>query len=164
MMVRTPDYYVALEVQPNAAFEVIHAAYRVLALHHHPDRPTGSTERMIALNEAWAVLRYVDTRASYDRRRAADAELASVYDPGARPNPGGAFRPGPLARRHMARNSKSTILDFGQYAGWSVADIAERDPGYLDRLAATRVSRSIAEELHRVLATRRRAYPGPVPA
>jgi molecular chaperone DnaJ len=49
---------------------VIRAAYVRLAKQHHPDAG-GATERMVALNEAWAVLGDSGRRATYDRARRA---------------------------------------------------------------------------------------------
>ena len=35
------------------------------------------------------------------------------------------------AMRAAARNGESPVLDFGQYAGWRIADVAGHDPRYL---------------------------------
>ena len=64
--------------------EVIRAAYVSLAKEHHPDAG-GAAERMVALNEAWAVLGDVKRRAAYDQaRRATSAPppaQAARWDP-----------------------------------------------------------------------------------
>ena len=153
-MARTPDHYAVLQVDPNAEAAVIRAAYRVLALHYHPDRPSGSIARMIALNQAWAVLGDPTARASYDRERRDKVTAAEDSEPAVVAVPVGGFRPGPLGRRERARESASTVLDFGRYAGWSVADVALCDPAYLEWLASAPAGRSHADELHRVLAQR----------
>jgi hypothetical protein len=36
-----------------------------------------------------------------------------------------------LARIQAARHADSPMLDFGQYAGWRIAEVAEHDPRYL---------------------------------
>lgn len=47
------DWREVLEISvPSPSVEMITASYRRLALIHHPDRPTGSTEAFAELNEA----------------------------------------------------------------------------------------------------------------
>ena len=69
----TTDYYTILGVLPDAEDVVIRAAYRALAQRYHPDRwqghPAQGHERMIAINEAYAVLRDSIKRAEYDAAR-----------------------------------------------------------------------------------------------
>ena len=66
-----PDFYEALQVSSKAEQEVIEAAYKRLALKYHPDlNPTPeATERMQALNAAYAVLSDPVRRAEYDQER-----------------------------------------------------------------------------------------------
>lgn len=83
------DLYKTLQVDPEADPEVIQAAYRRLARKFHPDVAPGAeaAARMIAINEAWAVLRDPALRAAHDRdrtRRAAEARAGSGRAPGAR--------------------------------------------------------------------------------
>lgn len=47
-------WWEVLEVQPTATAAQVAEAYRRLAVVHHPDRPGGSHERMVALNRALA--------------------------------------------------------------------------------------------------------------
>lgn len=63
------DWYAVLEVNPQASAEVIAAAYRELAKHHHPDRG-GDPARMVELNQARDVLADARLRREYDRARA----------------------------------------------------------------------------------------------
>ena len=49
------NYYETLEVEPNASFGQIKAAYRKKALQCHPDRG-GSHVEMVKINEAWEIL------------------------------------------------------------------------------------------------------------
>ena len=46
--------FAVLFVTDDAPLEVIHAAYRALALTHHPDRPGGSESEMQRLNDAYS--------------------------------------------------------------------------------------------------------------
>jgi len=68
----TQDYYKVLGVDPGAQPQQIKAAYRNLAFQYHPDRnkaDPGASEKMKAVNEAYAVLSNAPKRAEYDRLR-----------------------------------------------------------------------------------------------
>lgn len=61
-----------LGVAPTAAPEVIRAAYRALALRHHPDRHAHSTmdgSVMAGLNKAYEILSNPERRRAYDQWR-----------------------------------------------------------------------------------------------
>ena len=64
------DYYEVLGVSRTATDQELKAAYRKLALQHHPDRNPGnaeSEERFKACSEAYQVLSDPQKRAAYDR-------------------------------------------------------------------------------------------------
>jgi molecular chaperone DnaJ len=64
------DYYETLGVARTAKDPEIKAAFRKLAMQHHPDRNPGDTEcehRFKEINEAYDVLKDGDKRAAYDR-------------------------------------------------------------------------------------------------
>lgn len=116
------DPYAILQVVPTAEQEVVHAAYRALALKYHPDRDTTkrAADKMASLNAAYAILRDEKTRAAHDRSQRVTIAGISVA-PTARPPsaaPPAAARPG-------------SVLSFGRYTGWSLRDLARRDPDYL---------------------------------
>ena len=144
------DHYAILQVDPRADPDVIKAAYRALARRYHPDRAGGSHERMIALNEAWAVLRDPVARAAYDRGR-----LSAQYREGVAPAaPQATWSPSSAPDRTpppRAADGSSSVLDFGRYAGWSLSDLARHDPDFLEWLARTPVGRSYRAEIERLL-------------
>src|ERR1700761_2805076 len=64
------DYYEALGVARSADTAESKAAFRKLAMEHHPDRNGGceqASARFKELNEAYSVLSDPDRRAAYDR-------------------------------------------------------------------------------------------------
>lgn len=122
-MAVTEDYYRQLQVHPSADGDVIHAAYRTLAQKHHPDAG-GSKLAMADLNRAWAVLGDTHARRVYDRQRAVAAIRAEATAQAKAESPAS-----PAAR--------GVVLDFGQYRGWSLIQVAQQDPDYLRWLART---------------------------
>jgi molecular chaperone DnaJ len=64
------DYYELLGVERGASDAAIKAAYRKLAMQHHPDKNGGcndAAEKFKALSEAYDVLKDPQKRAAYDR-------------------------------------------------------------------------------------------------
>jgi molecular chaperone DnaJ len=64
------DYYEILGVQRNAPAGAIKAAFRKLAMQHHPDRNPGraaAEQRFKEINEAYEVLKDDSKRAAYDQ-------------------------------------------------------------------------------------------------
>ena len=139
-MLSMVDLYRILQVAPDAEADVIRSAFRALARKYHPDLG-GSDGQMALLNEAWRVLGNPRERAQYDRHRAhPPAASPPAPDPSSPPH----WPPGP------------TTLDFGHYAGWSLAELATRDPDYLEWLARTSIGRRLQPEIEKLLAARRR--------
>lgn len=73
------NYYTILGVLPTAEDVVIRAAYRALAQRYHPDRYSGSPNRMTEINEAYETLSSPDKRKEYDRNRAASNKPEDEY-------------------------------------------------------------------------------------
>ncbi|CAN5199495.1 hypothetical protein BH23CHL9_BH23CHL9_04100 [soil metagenome] len=115
------DPYAVLQVVSTAEQEVVHGAFRALALKYHPDRDSSrrAAEKMGDLNRAYALLRDETARAAHDRNRRALIAGISVAA---------------TARAASARPSKTadgSVLGFGRYTGWSLPDLARQDPDYL---------------------------------
>ena len=125
-MTEQRDPYAVLQVDPAAELIVIEAAYRALARRSHPDGDAPDTERMAELSTAVAILRNPARRAQLDAQRAM-ARTVAVPISQPRAAPGTAWA--------SARSDANTVLDFGRYIGWSIADLARQDPDYLRWLA-----------------------------
>jgi curved DNA-binding protein CbpA len=116
------DPYAVLQVLPNAEPEVVNAAFKALALKYHPDhdQTRRAAEKMAVLNRGYGILRDERSRAAHDRARrvtVAGISVASTARQGAAAPP--------------STPSPGSVLNFGRYAGWSLRDLARRDPDYL---------------------------------
>ena len=114
------DPYAVLQVVPSCEPEVVHAAFRALALKYHPDRdPSKRAERKMAeLNRAYDLLRDPQARERYDRSHRVTISGVSVT----------AGRGGVAPMRSREAGS---VLNFGRYSGWGLRDLARQDPEYL---------------------------------
>lgn len=117
------DPYAVLQVVPTAEQEVVHAAFKALALKYHPDHDATrrAASKMADLNRAYAILRDEQTRAAHDRAQRRVVAGVSVA----------ARAPTAAAGPPPARPSGGSVLNFGRYTGWSLRDLARRDPDYL---------------------------------
>ena len=136
------DLYEVLQIHPRATAEVARAAYRALARIYHPDTG-GDGIHMTQLNKAWAVLGDPRLRSAYDAKR--ELRIAPVEAvPGAI-----GHRDDPSDGNHVpprSRHDTSTTLDFGRYAGWSLAQLVDADPDYLEWLIRTAIGRRFTAE------------------
>ena len=131
------DPYQVLQVLPSAEQEVLHAAFRALAMKYHPDRDSSAraSRRMIELNQAYAMVREPALRTQYDRsRKTARTPFDAAAVP---PMAGGRSAPPPVVQRNgrVDPNANATKLDSGRYAGWTLKDLAGHDPDYLKWLS-----------------------------
>jgi len=99
-----PDFYAIFGVPPSASQEEIRAAHRELVKRYHPDiYSTGddkarATERLQAINEAYAVLGNAERRKEYD---------ASRVEPPRRAEPAARERPAQVRRARSTPRSKA---------------------------------------------------------
>lgn len=117
------DPYSVLQVVPTAEQEVVHAAFKALALKYHPDhdQTRRAADKMADLNRAYALLRDEHARSTYDRSRRRVVAGVSVASSVTRSS---GVAPPPVS-------SGGSILTFGRYTGWSLRDLARRDPDYV---------------------------------
>ena len=167
------DPYAILQVQPSAQTDVIRAAYRALAMKHHPDAG-GSAAMMAEINEAWATLRNPVLRRRYDREQSLLRTAAAAAAPTPPAAPGRAQRawtapaaaPAATASERTFHASAGPsqrpgrdgrVLDFGRYAGWSILELSRSDPDYLLWLERTPIGRSFRGEIAQALEVRQAA-------
>jgi curved DNA-binding protein CbpA len=122
------DAYEVLHVTFDAPQVVIQAAYRALASLYHPDSDPspGAARRMAEVNGAYAKVRTADRRELYDRSRMLAARATQSAAPAA---------PSTTIVHRDPATPKRSVLDFGRYEGWSIGELAQRDPDYLRWLA-----------------------------
>ncbi len=136
------DAYRVLQVAPDCEDEVIHGAFRALALKYHPDRDGTqyAAKRMADLNLAYALVRDPRVRARHDTaRRRATLPAATTGRSGSAPAP---------PPRGMAAG---TQLTFGRYAGWTLRDLARQDPDYLRWLSRHSSGIRYRTEIYQIL-------------
>jgi curved DNA-binding protein CbpA len=149
-------YYQILQVDPEADADIIATVYRRLAQRFHPDMdPSPEAERrMRDLNQAHAVLRDPELRARYDAelqrrrdRRSGDRYLQRSTIPAAGP----AGESGPYGDAGPPVGPASgSLLDFGRYRGWTLGQIAARDPDFLDWFERSPGGRQYRAEIARL--------------
>jgi curved DNA-binding protein CbpA len=137
------DAYKVLQVDPRAELIVIHAAYRALARHCHPDGVAPDPARMAELNRAYAEIRDPESRQRYDTRRAMETMSAVPFV--------GQQRVDGWTPRAPRDAASPTVIDFGRYHGWRIADLARHDPDYLRWLCRHSSGLRFREAILRVL-------------
>jgi curved DNA-binding protein CbpA len=127
------DPHDILQVTSSAVPEVVEAAYRALALLHHPDRSSDpeAARAMAELNWAYGRLRDPEQRSAADEAR----EPIAVD-----PAPSSASlmermqEAAATAVERDPENPANVTLDFGRYSGMSLGQILRIEPGYLEWL------------------------------
>lgn len=121
------DPYEALQVSRSHPWPEIRTAYRMLARRYHADGTSPDKHRMVEINGAYARLEREHDGAGRDT---SPASPGVPVGPG-QPAPAGPSHGSLLDRIMAARRIDTPVVDFGQYAGWRIAEIAECDPRYL---------------------------------
>jgi curved DNA-binding protein CbpA len=157
-MIPANDPYRVLRIPRDAEHLVIRAAYRALAWQWHPDRG-GAPGQMIQINEAWRILGDSSRRAAFD---AAGLTGAAGPTPGPAPAPSD---PGAVERPSRAATEPG-VIDYGRYAGWSIDQLADHDPDFLEWLVRMPAGRQYAVQIREILGRReaQRAGLAPKPA
>lgn len=86
------DYYQTLGVDPSASQDEIKAAYRKLAMKHHPDRSGGDDTKFKQIQEAYATVGDEGKRAEYEQMRRGGPQVR--FSTGGMPDFGDMFGPG----------------------------------------------------------------------
>lgn len=143
----TFDPYAVLQVVASAEQEVVHAAFKALALKYHPDhdQTRRAADKMAELNRAYTLLRDEKARAAHDRTSRRQV-VAGVAVTGAAPRPAGVSAP-------AANPANGSVLTFGRYIGWGLKDLARRDPDYLLWLARHSSGIRYRTEIYAILRT-----------
>lgn len=144
-----PDWYTILQVSPSAEPEVVRAAYRALAQKYHPDHTSSAraAQRMAELNRAWAVVGEPAARRAYDRARRpviAGVQVPTIMQRVPPPAESGS---------RSGDDGSGSRLSFGRYTGWSLRDLARRDPDYLIWLSRHSSGLRYRTEIYQILHT-----------
>ncbi len=172
-----PDLYRVLGVHPSADLAAIRTAYRRLARRYHPDLAPevhpDDVRRMAEINRAWETLRDRGRREAYDRRRSlAGSGYVSPGPTAPATSTTRATRPAsaapPSGNRRAGGDGHATaratapagpppgrpdgsVLGFGRYAGWSLGQVAARDPDFLEWLERSSSGRPYRDEIDALL-------------
>jgi len=151
------DPYRVLGVSPDATPREIRDAYRRRARMAHPDLAgEDSASWMRDLNAAWEVLKDPGRRAAYDEASGLTPAPATKARSGAAASATAGFggtseEPWRGAAGPPPGTPYGTVLESGIYAGWSLAQVARRDKGYLAWLRDRPEGKRHAAEIDRIL-------------
>lgn len=142
------SYYRVLMVDSSADSDIIHTVYRRLARRFHPDADPSleAALHMREITEAYATLRDPAKRAAYDAQLAARRDRRST-DRWVR-------RPGEVAIGSAGAPMGppiGTLIDFGRYSGWTLGQIKQRDPDFLEWLMRAPIGRQYRDEIKHLL-------------
>jgi curved DNA-binding protein CbpA len=154
------DPYRVLGVSPSSPLREIRDAYRRRARMAHPDLAgDDDASWMRDLNTAWDILKDPERRAAYDastgRAGGPDAPAGGATGGAAAgaTRAGAAGDPWDGAAGPPPATPYGTVLTSGIYAGWSLAQVARQDRGYLAWLVGRPEGRPHRAEIERILGT-----------
>lgn len=135
------DPYAVLGVRRGLPWTEVRAAYWAMARRFHPDGTEPDSVRMAEINAAYEAVeceRRLRLQATPRPPRQPAGPTFTPTPPAAAPASEGhgatlgSPAPGSLLWRiRAARHVETPIIDFGEYAGWHISDIAQHDPRYL---------------------------------
>lgn len=167
------DPHEILGVVRNAEWRAVRSAYLILARRYHPDGAAPDEPRMAEINAAYDALERDRHSTGPDRpltpvgpgrpdggggnagqgpERGSLLWRMQVHEGGQTETPRSGPEPGSLfSRMQTTARAGSPTLDFGPYAGHSIAEIAKHDPRYLRSISrqsrGLRYRRAIESEL-----------------
>lgn len=158
-MADTRDPYRVLGVAIAASPREIRDAYRRRARMAHPDLAgDDSASWMRDLNAAWEILKDPARRAAYDEATGRGGSSASGGGSASAARfAGSSDEPWRGAAGKPPGMPYGTVLDSGIYAGWSLAQVARRDKGYLTWLRERPEGKRHVAEIDRILHPEARA-------
>jgi len=124
---RNQNLYDILGLKVTATVLQIKAAFRKLALIHHPDRNRGSAEstaRFLVLRNAYDVLSDPAKRREYDAFLSTSSVFGSAPDPGVRSGPDH------VCRLSGDAGAVETILGHLNYVLWDIEDLMRSHPDW----------------------------------
>ena len=160
-MTEPRDPYKVLGVSPSATMREIRDAYRARARLAHPDLAgEESISWMRDLNAAWDLLKDPARRAAHDAASGIPSSPRSPASAGGAKPPSAdeslrSREPWTGAAGPPPGRPVGTTLASGIYAGWSLAQVARRDPGYLTWLRDRPEGQRLAAEIERLLEAQR---------
>ncbi len=153
------DAYDVLQVSRTASWAELRAAYRALVRRYHPDGTTPDMRRMVEINAAYECLER-QHRDNAGRGAAPWIPVGPGREPAGGPPATASAAPAPSAvpsygplldRIRAAERIDTPVVDFGQYAGWRIAEIAQHDPRYLRWLSRHSSGLRFRHAIERVL-------------
>ena len=150
------DPYRELGVARGADQRTIRAAYHARARARHPDMG-GDAGAMARINAAYDLLRDARRRADFETREASRAGDSAAHGHARGWGGGAKVPPWTGSAGSPPGRPSGPVLDFGIFAGWSLGEIARRDPGYLVWLADQREGKVYLEKIEEIIAPMREA-------
>jgi DnaJ-class molecular chaperone len=153
-------YYQVLQVDVDADADIIATVHRRLAQRYHPDLDSSpeASRRMLEINQAYDVLKNPEQRARYDAelqqrrdRRNVDRFVKRPTDYAATGDTTTFGEAG--APRGPAVGS---LIEFGRYKGWTLGQIANFDPDFLEWFERSPSGRQFRAEIDQLRATGRK--------
>jgi curved DNA-binding protein CbpA len=151
--------YQVLMVDPRADPEVIAAVYQLLLTRYRTRSslsPESSAARLAELSAAYDVLQDRRRRAAYDEWIGLDrvTRLAPLVGMPIGPGPRASDTYGDAGHPPPDLPPRGTVLGFGRYQGWTIWQVGQRDPDYLEWLRRTPNGWPYAHEVDEVLGSR----------